>query len=144
MHRRIEALRADVKIAERTIFIGELGFCAQQNVISRVVRRWLGVDPMVKVFFQVQRGDTVIPDLEGADFPDLADAKRDAEAALHEFSPKTSDTSGRCSTAALRLWTSIGTFWPQYNLKLRSGWFRIRRTELRRCLGEHGVSLNPC
>jgi hypothetical protein len=40
---------------------------------------------MVKVFFQVQRGDTVIPDLEGADFPDLADAKRDAEAALHEI-----------------------------------------------------------
>ena len=40
---------------------------------------------MVKVFFQVQRGDTVIPDLERAEFHDLADAKKDAEAALHEM-----------------------------------------------------------
>jgi hypothetical protein len=40
---------------------------------------------MVKVFFQVQRGDTVIPDLEGAEFQDLAEAKKDAEAALHEM-----------------------------------------------------------
>jgi hypothetical protein len=40
---------------------------------------------MVKVFFQVQRGETVIPDLEGVEFPDLADAKKDAEAALHEI-----------------------------------------------------------
>jgi hypothetical protein len=43
------------------------------------------VDRMVKVFFQVHRGGTVIPDLEGVEFQDLALAKKDAEAALHEI-----------------------------------------------------------
>ena len=40
---------------------------------------------MIKVFFDIRTGDTVIPDLEGAFFHDLADAKKDAEAALHEM-----------------------------------------------------------
>ena len=40
---------------------------------------------MIKVFFDIRRGNTVIHDLEGAFFHDVADAKKDAEAALHEM-----------------------------------------------------------
>jgi hypothetical protein len=40
---------------------------------------------VVKVCFEVHRGDEIIHDPEGAEFDDLAAAKKDAEAALPEM-----------------------------------------------------------
>ena len=40
---------------------------------------------MVKLYFDVRKGDELIPDLEGEEFEDLAQAKNEAEAALREL-----------------------------------------------------------
>jgi len=38
----------------------------------------------MKVYFDVRKGDELISDLEGEEFEDLAQAKKEAEAALRE------------------------------------------------------------
>jgi len=40
---------------------------------------------MVKVYFEIHKGQEVIQDLEGEEFKDLAEAKKEAEASLHEM-----------------------------------------------------------
>lgn len=39
----------------------------------------------MKVYFEIRKGDELIPDLEGAEFEDLAEAKKEAEVSLHEI-----------------------------------------------------------
>ena len=40
---------------------------------------------MSKVYFHIREGDHLIRDEEGAEVADLADAKREAEASLHDM-----------------------------------------------------------
>jgi hypothetical protein len=40
---------------------------------------------MARIFFHQRHGDTLVKDPEGTDYDDLAVAKREAEAALHEM-----------------------------------------------------------
>jgi hypothetical protein len=55
--------------------------------MDRFLALWLDYrgTSMVKVYFDIHKGDELIQDLEGAEFDDLACAKRDAEKALHEM-----------------------------------------------------------
>ena len=40
---------------------------------------------MVKVYFEIHRGSTVVPDPEGEEFANLADARKEAEASLYDM-----------------------------------------------------------
>jgi hypothetical protein len=40
---------------------------------------------MARFYFEMRQGGTIIPDLEGQEFVDLAGAKTEADAVLHEL-----------------------------------------------------------